>query len=111
MVEPWTKFTGAANSLFRFRIGMGLVGMVLILPLLVFIGLIILRMVMRGEPDVAGVMMAVGLVLALVLLAIVLALIRKCLVDFVVPIMFLRGGSCLAAWRELLPDTHRQDQS
>lgn len=100
VVEPWTKFAGAANSLFRFRIGMGLIGMVVMLPLVVFIVLVILRMVLRGEPDVAGIMVAIGLVLALVLVAIVLAIIRKFMVDFVVPIMFLRGESCLAAWRE-----------
>ena len=100
VVEPWTKFAGAANSLFRFRIGMGLVGMVVMLPLVVFMVLVIVRMVLRGEPDVAGIMVAIGLVLVLVLVAIVLAIIQKFMVDFVVPIMYLRGESCLAAWRE-----------
>ena len=38
VAEPWSKFAGVANSLFRFRICLGLVGMILTLPLLVFIG-------------------------------------------------------------------------
>jgi len=99
---PWCKFANAANSLLRFRIGLGLIGMVVMLPLIGFTALVILRMVLRGEADVAGVMTAVGLVLALILVSLVFAIIHKFLVDFVVPIMFLRGGSCLAAWREFL---------
>jgi hypothetical protein len=98
--EPWSRFAGAASSLFRFRIVLGLVGMVLTLPLLAFIALTILRMVLQGEAYFAGLMTAAGLVLALILVGVVLALIHKFMVDFVVPIMFLRGGSCLAAWRE-----------
>jgi len=38
--------------------------------------------------------------LLLIVLAIAFALIQKFTVDFVVPIQFLRGGKCLAAWRE-----------
>ena len=100
VAEPWSKFADAASSLFRFRISLGLVGMVLLLPLLVFIALAILRMVLHGEVDVAAVMTAVGLGLVFFLLSLVFAVIRKFMMDFVVPIMFLRGGSCLAAWRE-----------
>ena len=98
--EPWKKFSRAANSLFRFRIGIGVIGMILLLPMLAFIILDILRMVMRGEPTVEGVMAAIGLGLMFFFFSIVFALIRKFTVDFVVPIMFLRGGTCLAAWRE-----------
>ena len=97
---PWMKFSGAGNSLFRFRLVVGLIGMVIMLPLVVFIILSILRMEMQGEPDVAGVLSAIGLGLAILGMSLVFALIHKFMVDFVVPIMFLRGGSCLAAWRE-----------
>ncbi len=100
VAEPWKKFAGASNSLFRFRIGFGLAGMVLTLPLLAVVGLAVLRMVLQGEPDVAGIMTAVVLGLAFVMVAVLLAIIGKFMVDFVVPIMFLRGGTCLAAWSE-----------
>ena len=99
---PWVKFAGAANSLFRFRLVLAVIGMVLMLPLLVFVVADILRMVLRGEADVAGVMSAVGGTMLLVLLSLTFALIHKFLVDFIVPIMFLRGGNCVAAWREFL---------
>jgi hypothetical protein len=98
VAEPWSKFVNEANSLFRFRIGLGLIGMVLFLPLVVFMLLAILKMVLQGEADVAGVLTAVGLGLGLLLVAVVLAIIRKFLVDFVVSIQYLRGGSCLSAW-------------
>jgi hypothetical protein len=99
---PWRQYAGAANSLFRFRLVVGLIGMVVMLPLLVVIGAVIVQMVLRGEPEVAGVMLAVGLGLGFILLVLGFALVHKLLVDFVVPIMYLRGGRCLAAWREFL---------
>ena len=98
VAEPWSKFAAEANSLFRFRVGLSLIGMILTLPLVVFIVLTIVRMFLRGEADVAGVLTAAGLVLVLLAVAIVLAVLQKFLVDFVVPIQYLRDCSCLAAW-------------
>ena len=100
VAEPWNKFEREANSLFWFRLVMGLIGMVLMLPMLAVIAVLVVRMVLRGEADAAGIMVAAGLGLVLLLLAVVFALIHKFTVDFVVPILFLRGGKCLAAWRE-----------
>jgi hypothetical protein len=97
---PWYKFEHEANSLFLFRLTLGLIGMVLMLPMLVVIALMIVRMVLRGEPDVGSIMLAAGLGLVFIVFAIIFALINKFTEDFVVPILFLRGGKCLAAWRE-----------
>jgi hypothetical protein len=99
---PWSKYARQANSLFWFRIAVSLAGMVLWLPLLVFIIIDISRMFRRGEADVVGVLLAVASVLALMLASLVLVLIRKFTMDFVVPIQFLRGSGCTAAWREFL---------
>jgi hypothetical protein len=100
--EPWNKFEREANSLFWFRLVVGLFGMAVMLPLLAFIAAGIVRMILRGEPDVGGIMLAAGLGLVLLAAAMVFALIGKLTEDFVVPILFLRGGKCLAAWREFL---------
>jgi hypothetical protein len=97
---PWRQFAGAANRLLRFRVVLGLIAMGIMLPLLGLAAIVILRMVLRGEADAAGVVTALALGLAFVFLALVLTVIRKFMVDFVVPIMFLRGGGCWAAWRE-----------
>ena len=99
---PWSKFGREANSLFWFRLVLSLISMVLMLPMLGFIVLLVVRMVLRGEPDVGGIMAALGIGVVFFLLAIVFALINKFTEDFVVPIMFLRGGKCMAAWREFL---------
>ena len=97
---PWSKFEREANSLFWFRLVMSLIGLVLMLPMLAVIAGVIVRMVLRGEPDMGGIMTAAGLGLVFLLLVIVFALIHKFTEDFVVPIQFLRGGKCLAAWKE-----------
>jgi hypothetical protein len=97
---PWRKFAKAANSLFWFRLIVGVIAMLLILPIVILIAASVIRMVQRGEPDFAGIMLSIGLGLVLVFLSLIFALIHKFMVDFVVPIMFLRDGTCLAAWQE-----------
>jgi len=98
---PWRKYAREGNSLFLFRIGLGLIGAVLSLPLIAIIVVAVLRMVQRGEPSPGGILMSVGIVLVLVAVAIVFVLIEKFTKDFVVPIMFLRGVGWRKGWGEL----------
>ena len=99
---PWTKFQQHANSLFLFRIVLGLIGFATIgLPLLLAGGLIAI-MIVGNIPDITGVFGIVMIVLVIVAIAIVFTIIAKFTTDFVVPIMFLRTTSCVAAWREFL---------
>jgi len=99
---PWTKFQQHANSLFLFRIVLGLIGFAAIgLPLLLAGGIIAI-MIVGNIPDVAGVFGIVMIVLVIIAIAIVFTIIGKFTTDFVVPIMFLRTTSCVAGWREFL---------
>jgi hypothetical protein len=99
---PWTKFQQHANSLFLFRIVLGLIGFATIgLPLLLAGGIIAI-MIVGNIPDVAGVFGIVMIVLVIIAIAIVFTIIGKFTTDFVVPIMFLRTTSCVAGWREFL---------
>ncbi len=100
VTEPWNKFGAEANSLFWFRLVLGLIGMVLTLPLVGIIIVLILKMIYHGEPEFGSILTAIGLALALFLVAMVFAVIKKFTTDFVVPVMFLRRSGCLAAWRE-----------
>jgi len=100
VVEPWNKFAREANSLFWFRLALGLISAALMLPILAVIAVLILRMVLRGEPDVGSIVTAGSLGLGLFVLALVFAIIHKFTVDFVVPIMFLRREKCWTAWKE-----------
>jgi len=99
--KPWNQFAHEGNSLFLFRLGLGLIGWGLTLPLVAVIAVIIFKMVQRGKPDVSGIIGATALGLALIAVATVLAVIHKLTTDFVVPVMFLRRSRCLTAWKEL----------
>ena len=99
--NPWTKFRQHANSLFLFRIVLGMIGfLAVVLPIL--LGIIALIAVFSAAPHVGIVLGLVMLAMVLFVVSIVLLLISKFTMDFVVPIMFLRTTSCTAAWREFL---------
>lgn len=98
--EPWGKFASEANSLFAFRVVLGLMGACLMLPLLAAIIVTMAGMILRGEANAVGVILAAGFFLFLLIAVLVFALMQKFTMDFVVPIQFLRGGKCLAAWRD-----------
>ncbi len=99
---PWTKFQQHANSLFLFRIVLGLIGFAAIgLPCLLAVGCI--AMITAGNGlTVIAVLGIVMIVLMIVAISIILFLVSKFMMDFVVPIMFLRTTSCTAGWREFL---------
>jgi hypothetical protein len=100
VVEPWNKFSREGNSLFLFRLVLGIVAMILNLPLLIFAGIGFARMALHDQWNAVGIMISSALVLAVIGLAIVFAIIRKLTTDFVVPIMYLRRKNCVAAWQE-----------
>jgi len=99
---PWAKFRQHGNSLFLFRIVLGLIGFVAVgLPILLTVGCIVMMIAGDGA-IVIGVLGCVMIGLIAVAIAIVFAVIGKFTTDFVVPIMFLRTTSCTAGWREFL---------
>ncbi len=105
VVAPWHKFSKQGNSLFLFRIVVGLISfaiVMLIIAMLVVIGIIMFAG--SGGPNPLGIIFMVLLAICLIIpTAIIFALIGKFTRDFVVPIMYLREGTCMAAWREFWP--------
>jgi len=99
---PWRRWAAQANSLFWFRLVSTALLLVPIVPLIVFLVLGIIRMAERGVGP-TNLVLLLGCLLALVLLAVLSWVIVRFTVDFIVPIQYLRGCACLAAWRELLP--------
>jgi hypothetical protein len=97
---PWNGFAREGNSLFWFRLGVGLLSMVVMWPLLILGGLKTFHMAMDQNWNFHGVATAVGFGLALILAGVVFAIIKKLTSDFVVPIMRLRRKRCLAGWAE-----------
>jgi hypothetical protein len=99
---PWHKFRKHANSLFLFRVVLGIVGLAIVaLPILGIVFFIIM-MVTKTVPAIASIPGIVISGLITLVLSIVLFLVKKFTFDFVVPIMFLRTASCVAGWREFL---------
>ncbi|HVM62892.1 MAG TPA: hypothetical protein VMV72_18670 [Verrucomicrobiae bacterium] len=99
---PWTRYAAAANSLFLFRLVLWLISLVPVVSLLVFTGITAIRLVHQGDGILQIVLGLMPLLLMLVAVGILFCVIRKLTVDFVVPIMMLRGTKCLAAWSEFL---------
>ena len=105
VVAPWHKFRKQGNSLFLFRIVLGLISfavVMMLIAILVVIGIILFAG--RGEPNPLPIILMVLLAMCVILpVAIIFGLIGKFTQDFVVPIMFLREGTCMNAWREFWP--------
>ena len=98
---PWLRFCRHANSLFLFRIIVGLIALAAFsLPCILAVFFIFA--IISGPPYVWPISGLGVIGLAIFVLAIVFWLVKRFTTDFVVPIMFLRTGSCTAAWREFL---------
>ena len=97
---PWRQHARVARSLFCFRLVLGLLGAVPMLALLAAIGLGVYRIF--GQGDTSGWPLLLAAALALFVVGLGFVVVARLTDDLVVPIMFLRGGTCRQAWRELL---------
>src|SRR5436309_1360711 len=59
---PWRKFAREGNSLFWFRCVLGLIGFVLILPLLALAGIAVVSMVVHHGPRVGAILGLIAIV-------------------------------------------------
>jgi hypothetical protein len=99
---PWNKYAAAGNSLFAFRLVVWCVSLVPVLSLLALMMVTFIRLMGQSAsiPRLLLTLLPLGLVFFAV--GIFFFVIRKLTIDFVVPIMFLRGSKCLSAWSEFL---------
>jgi hypothetical protein len=97
---PWDTYAPHAHSLFVFQALLGAVAFLIVGPILLACGGVLLA-ALATEGPLTGplVLLAVG-VLATLCVAMVFTIIRKFLVDFVVPIMYLRTPRVWDAWGE-----------
>ena len=99
---PWHKFRQQGNSLFLFRIVLGIIGfVVVVIPV---IGIVVLGIMMGtgSMPGIVAVPAMSILFITILALLVFLHLVKKLTFDFVVPIMSLRMVSCTAGWREFM---------
>ena len=99
---PWHKFRQQGNSLFLFRIVLGIISFVVVVVPIVGIVVLIVMMVTGAAPGIVSIPGIIILSLTIFVLSILLFLVKKFTFDFVVPIMFLRMASCTACWREFM---------
>jgi hypothetical protein len=99
---PWNKYAAAGNSLFAFRLVLGLISMVPMLSFLAIMIVTFIRLMNQGRTIPLILLTLVPLGLMFLAVAVFFLVIRKLTADFVVPIMFLRGSKCLSAWSEFL---------
>lgn len=98
---PWAKFKHHANSLFLFRIVLGLIAFTAMFSLGLLVFFFILAARAADSITFAPILPLLLIVTPLsIVAAIVFCLIHKFTTDFVVPIMFLRTTSCITAWRQ-----------
>jgi hypothetical protein len=107
LVEPWHRFRNLANSLFVFRLILGLLGLGTVL-LVAGAGILVAwPSIQARDFDARAVGAVVGGACLLVPVALFLGLLKLLLRDFVVPIMFKRGLPAMEAFRilrnEILP--------
>ncbi len=98
---PWKRFRQHGNSLFVFRIVLGLIGLAAV-GAAVYTGVLLFAGAAMTGSGGAAVVVVIAVFISMVALGIVWSLIQKLTTDFVVTIMFLRTESCPAAWREFL---------
>jgi hypothetical protein len=74
----------------------------LLLPVLAWAALTGLTIIRQGAPLPVDIIALVVAFLGLFVFSCAFAIVRKFTYDFIVPIQFLRGTTCLAAWHEAL---------
>ena len=100
VVEPWKRVAPIANSYFRFQLllaALALAGFIGLMFLAYAIALPDIRANQLGPAAITGIAVSVGL---LVLGIVVFALVHAVSVDFLIPLMYLRGAPVGVAWRE-----------
>lgn len=100
---PWAKYRREGNSLFVFRVVVGLIYFAAMIILIALLVAFIVIPASRSSLSGIGIALVLSIFLpVLFVVVIVFALISKFTKDFVVPIMYLRTSSCVEAWREFL---------
>jgi len=95
---PWQEYRREANSLFRFRVVLGLISLLVVLLILAGVAALGLSDLMAGEVSLRLVSaFAVGVLLLLITL-LTMQLISLLLLDFVTPVMLMRRLPVLRAW-------------
>lgn len=100
---PWSLYGPQANSLFLFRVVVGAIGFVILLPAIGLGAWLVFQLDhARGGAELLGVVGLIGMALVGVLVALAFAIVSKLTTDFVVPLMLHHRLAVMDAWSRLL---------
>jgi len=101
VVKPWKQYAQQANSLFLFKVALWAIGTVISLALIVPLVFIVISFAKTDFKIFAatGVVPAVFIVFAFVVLAIIFAVVKTLTKDFVVPVMYLESCTVTEGWK------------
>lgn len=100
VVRPWQVHRRVGNSLFWFRLLLGVIGF-FVFCVVAAVGVVAALPLFRGDgPNVLSIAVLVVAGLLWVLFGVGLVVVAKLTKDFVVPIMWLRGCDWRAGWAE-----------
>ncbi len=102
VAEPWRQYRREGNSLFAFRLGLGLLSMAVTLPGVILAAGLLLRMFLADAWDTGGILRALGLGLAGAGWIMLVGLVRKLTNDFTVPVMYRRRAGWRDGWKAVL---------
>ncbi len=101
---PWHKFQKHGNSLFLFRIVLGIISFAaIVIPVIITVLLVLLSSKAEGGPSLTAIIGLCSIVFLIILIIIAMLLVGKFTTDFVVPVMSLRTASCVDGWKQFLP--------
>ena len=96
---PWRKYAPEAKSLFLFRLALGVTGIFISILMLAIIADPLLKAFQHNWDFSTGSWLLIIPTILLYLFAcILLGIINSLTTNFVVPLMYLRGGSCQKNW-------------
>lgn len=98
---PWNRYGHQGDSLFLFRVVLGVASFAVIAPYVIAGVMLLIGAGSTREPVVFGVALA-AFILGLIGLGVVFGLISWATSHFVVPIMYLKTSGCLEGWRRFL---------
>ncbi|MCE5185173.1 MAG: hypothetical protein LLF76_03510 [Planctomycetaceae bacterium] len=104
IADPWNRCSRQGNSLFLFKLVLGLIQTGGILLFIIPLGLVVWAFAETDFKVFAAGQVVLGsfMVIALIGLALLFAAIHALTIDFVVPIMYVQGLTATEAWRRLL---------
>ena len=100
-LNPWRQYRGHADSLFSFRVVLGILAFVVVVAFLALTGVVVASAIKTsgfGPYNIVAIVMCGLLSFAAM---VVFGLIGMFTRDFVVPIMYLHNVKCTRAWRVL----------